>query len=265
MSTRPIPTPDEGIRAQATGASDAIVKKSLEILAPLGMSLSDIVTTSKADPVIGRHEELDLLIEVLQRRTKSNAILKGEAGVGKTAIVEALAQRIARGDVPLSLRNATIWQLNMGALISFASIKGKFELTVNMMIDALVASKGRILAFIDEIHALRDCKESISAMDLLKPHLARGTIRVIGCSTHKEVKKFIEPDAAFSRRFQIIEVRQPTDVEAIAILRGLKPKYASHYRVSILDSAVIASVKLARRYLTQKQLPDSSIDLLDSA
>jgi ATP-dependent Clp protease ATP-binding subunit ClpB len=222
----------------------------------------------KLDPVIGRDEEVRRVIQVLSRRRKNNPVLIGEPGVGKTAIVEGLAQRIVSGDVPDSLRNKRILSLDMGALIAGAKFRGDFEDRVKAIINAIEASAGQVVLFIDELHTLVGAGASEGAIDasnMLKPALARGTLRCVGATTLNEYKKYVEKDAALERRFQQVWVSQPDVPSTIAILRGLKEKYEVHHGIRIKDAAIIAASQLSDRYITDRFLPDKAIDLIDEA
>ncbi|MBQ2611118.1 AAA family ATPase, partial [bacterium] len=230
--------------------------------------LTDLARKGKLDPVIGRDEEVRRIIQVLNRRTKNNPVLIGEPGVGKTAIVEGLAQRIIRGDVPESLKKSKLISLDMGALIAGAKYKGEFEERLKAVLKEVEQSNGEIVMFIDEIHTVVGAGAGEGAMDagnLLKPMLARGVLRTIGATTINEYRKYIEKDPAFERRFQQIMVNEPTVEDTISILRGLKNKYEVHHGIRILDSALIQAAKLSDRYITDRFLPDKAIDLIDEA
>ena len=222
----------------------------------------------KLDPVIGRDEEIRRVLQILSRRTKNNPILIGEPGTGKTAIVEGLAQRIARGDVPENLRNKRVFSLDMGALVAGAKYKGEFEERLKSVVNEVTAAEGGIILFIDEIHTLVGAGKSEGAMDaanILKPALARGELRSIGATTLEEYQKYFEKDKALERRFQTVLVDEPTPEDAISILRGLKERYENHHRVRIQDDALIAAVTLSHRYISDRFLPDKAIDLMDEA
>lgn len=222
----------------------------------------------KLDPVIGRDEEIRRVLQILSRRTKNNPILIGEPGTGKTAIVEGLAQRIMKGDVPETLKDKQIFSLDMGALIAGAKYKGEFEERLKSVVSEVKKSEGRIILFIDEIHTLVGAGKSEGAMDaanILKPALSRGEIRTIGATTLDEYQKYFEKDKALERRFQIVMVDEPSAEDAISILRGLKERYENHHRVRIQDDAVIAAVRLSQRYISDRFLPDKAIDLMDEA
>ncbi len=222
----------------------------------------------KLDPVIGRDEEIRRVLQILSRRTKNNPILLGEPGTGKTAIVEGLAERIVRGDVPENLKNKQVYSLDMGALLAGAKYKGEFEERLKAVIKEVSQSDGNIILFIDEIHTLVGAGGGEGAMDaanILKPALARGELRAIGATTLNEYQKYFEKDKALERRFQTVMVDEPSEVDAISILRGLKERYENHHKVRITDDACIAAVKLSERYITDRFLPDKAIDLMDEA
>ena len=222
----------------------------------------------KLDPVIGRDEEIRRVLQILSRRTKNNPILIGEPGTGKTAIVEGLAERIVRGDVPENLKNKQLFSLDMGALLAGAKYKGEFEERLKAVIKEVTHSEGNIILFIDEIHTLVGAGGGEGAMDaanILKPALARGELRAIGATTLNEYQKYFEKDKALERRFQTVMVDEPDEVDAISILRGLKERYENHHKVRIQDDACIAAVKLSERYITDRFLPDKAIDLMDEA
>ena len=239
--------------------------KSLE---KFGRDLTDAARHGKLDPVIGRDEEIRRTIEILSRRTKNNPVLIGEPGVGKTAIVEGLARRIVAGDVPESLKNKTLYSLDMGSLVAGAKFRGEFEERLKSVLNEIVKSDGQILLFIDEVHTVVGAGAAEGAMDagnLLKPMLARGELRCIGATTLKEYRKYIEKDTALERRFQPVMVGQPTVEDTISILRGLKERYEVHHGVRIRDNALIAAATLSDRYISDRFLPDKAIDLVDEA
>ena len=232
------------------------------------INLNQRARDGKLDPVIGRDDEIRRILQILSRRTKNNPILIGEPGTGKTAIAEGLAQRIVRGDVPENLKSKQIFSLDMGALIAGAKYKGEFEERLKAVVNEVINANGEIILFIDEIHTLVGAGKSDGAMDaanILKPALARGELRAIGATTLNEYQKYFEKDKALERRFQIVTVDEPDALSAIAILRGLKERYENHHKVRIKDEAIIASVELSQRYITDRFLPDKAIDLMDEA
>ena len=231
-------------------------------------NLVDMARQGKLDPVIGRDDEIRRVLQILSRRTKNNPILIGEPGTGKTAIVEGLAQRIMRGDVPENLKDKQLYSLDMGALVAGAKYKGEFEERLKSVINEVTKSEGRIILFIDEIHTLVGAGGGEGAMDaanILKPALARGELRSIGATTLNEYQKYFEKDKALERRFQIVMVDEPDELSAISILRGLKERYENHHKVRIQDDACIAAVQLSERYISERFLPDKAIDLMDEA
>ena len=237
-------------------------------LAKYAINLNERARSGKLDPVIGRDEEIRRVLQILSRRTKNNPILIGEPGTGKTAIVEGLAHRIVRGDVPENLKNKQIYSLDMGALIAGAKYKGEFEERLKSVVNEVTKSEGEIILFIDEIHTLVGAGKGEGAMDaakILKPALARGELRSIGATTLDEYQKYFEKDKALERRFQIVMVDEPDVMSSISILRGLREKYENHHKVRILDNAIIAAVQLSNRYITDRFLPDKAIDLMDEA
>ena len=232
------------------------------------INLNERARSGKPDPVIGRDDEIRRVLQILSRRTKNNPILIGEPGVGKTAIAEGLAHRIVRGDVPENLKSKQIYSLDMGALIAGAKYKGEFEERLKSVVGEVTKSDGEIILFIDEIHTLVGAGKSDGAMDaanILKPALARGELRAIGATTLDEYQKYFEKDKALERRFQIVMVDEPDELDTISILRGLKEKYENHHKVRIKDDAIIAAVQLSSRYITDRFLPDKAIDLMDEA
>ena len=232
------------------------------------INLIEAARNGKLDPVIGRDEEIRRVLQILSRRTKNNPILIGEPGTGKTAIVEGLAQRILRGDVPENLKNKQLYSLDMGALIAGAKYKGEFEERLKSVINEVKKSEGNIILFIDEIHTLVGAGKGEGAMDaanILKPALARGELRSIGATTLNEYQKYFEKDKALERRFQTVMVDEPDTASSISILRGLKERYENHHQVRIKDEAIIAAVELSNRYITDRFLPDKAIDLMDEA
>ena len=240
-------------------------QKALELYA---RNLVDEARKGKLDPVIGRDEEIRRVLQILSRRTKNNPVLIGEPGTGKTAIVEGLAHRILRGDVPENLKNKQLYSLDMGALIAGAKYQGEFEERLKKVVKEVVESEGNIILFIDEIHTLVGAGQTQGAMDaanILKPALARGELRSIGATTLDEYQKYFEKDKALERRFQTVMVDEPDTMSSISILRGLKERYEQHHRVRIQDDAIIAAVTLSHRYITERFLPDKAIDLMDEA
>ena len=222
----------------------------------------------KLDPVIGRDSEIRRVVRILSRRTKNNPILIGEAGVGKTAIIEGLAQRIVKQDVPEGLKDKTVFMLDMGSLIAGAKYRGEFEERLKAVLKEVQESDGRIIIFIDEIHTIVGAGKTDGAMDagnLLKPMLARGELHCIGATTTDEYRKYIEKDPALERRFQTIMVEEPTVEDTISILRGLRERFEVHHGVRISDSALVEAATLSQRYITDRQLPDKAIDLIDEA
>ncbi len=248
--------------------TDQNPEEKYQALEKFGRDLTALAKAGKLDPVIGRDEEIRRVIQILSRRTKNNPVLVGEPGVGKTAIVEGLAQRIVAGDVPEPLKNKRIVQLDMGALVAGAKYRGEFEERLKAVLKEVTESEGEIILFIDEIHTLVGAGAAEGAMDaanMLKPALARGELHCIGATTIEEYRKYIEKDPALERRFQPVYVDEPSIEEAIAILRGLKEKYEVHHGVRITDSAIVAAVQLSARYITDRYLPDKAIDLIDEA
>ena len=231
-------------------------------------NLNELAQAGKLDPVIGRDEEIRRVLQILSRRTKNNPILIGEPGVGKTAIVEGLAQRVVNGDVPENLKNKRVFSLDMGALIAGAKYQGEFEERLKSVIKEVVDSDGDVVLFIDEIHTLVGAGATGGAMDaanILKPALSRGELQCIGATTLKEYQQYFEKDKALERRFQIVMVDEPDEASAISILRGLKERYENHHHIRILDEAIVASVQLSVRYISDRFLPDKAIDLIDEA
>ena len=253
----------QGQRVQSQSADD-----NYQSLEKYAKNLVDLARQGKLDPVIGRDDEIRRVLQILSRRTKNNPILIGEPGTGKTAIVEGLAQRIMRGDVPENLKDKQLFSLDMGALVAGAKYKGEFEERLKSVIHEVTASEGRIILFIDEINTLVGAGKGEGAMDaanILKPALARGELRSIGATTLNEYQKYFEKDKALERRFQTVMVDEPDELSAISILRGLKERYENHHKVRIQDDACIAAVQLSERYISDRFLPDKAIDLMDEA
>ncbi len=270
---------DSGATAEALKKSIAELRKGSKVdsqtaeerfdsLNRYAINLNERARSGKLDPVIGRDDEIRRILQILSRRTKNNPILIGEPGTGKTAIAEGLAHRIVRGDVPENLRSKQVFSLDMGALIAGAKYKGEFEERLKAVINEVVKSNEEVILFIDEIHTLVGAGKSEGAMDaanILKPALARGELRAVGATTLAEYQKYFEKDKALERRFQVVHVDEPGTQEAISILRGLKEKYENHHKVRIRDEAIIASVELSQRYISDRFLPDKAIDLMDEA
>ena len=253
----------KGNKVTAQSAED-----SYQALSKYAINLNDKAREGKLDPVIGRDEEIRRVLQILSRRTKNNPMLVGEPGTGKTAIAEGLAHRIVRGDVPENLKSKQIYSLDMGALVAGAKYKGEFEERLKAIVNEVTQSDGEIILFIDEIHTLVGAGKGEGAMDaanILKPALARGELRSIGATTLDEYQKYFEKDKALERRFQKVMVDEPDEIAAISILRGLKERYENHHKVRIKDEAIIASVQLSVRYITDRFLPDKAIDLIDEA
>ena len=253
----------QGQKVQTQSADE-----NYQSLEKFAKNLVDLARQGKLDPVIGRDDEIRRVLQILSRRTKNNPILIGEPGTGKTAIVEGLAQRIVRGDVPENLKDKQLYSLDMGALVAGAKYKGEFEERLKSVINEVTKSEGRIILFIDEIHTLVGAGGGEGAMDaanILKPALARGELRSIGATTLNEYQKYFEKDKALERRFQTVMVDEPDELSAISILRGLKERYENHHKVRIQDDACIAAVQLSERYISERFLPDKAIDLMDEA
>ena len=249
-------------------ATSQSAEEQYNALSKYAINLNERARQGKLDPVIGRDDEIRRVLQILSRRTKNNPILIGEPGTGKTAIVEGLAQRIVRGDVPENLKMKQVYSLDMGALIAGAKYQGEFEERLKSVINEITQAQGEIILFIDEIHTLVGAGKSSGAMDaanILKPALARGDLRSIGATTLDEYQKYFEKDKALERRFQIVMVDEPDEESAIAILRGLKERYENHHKVRIKDDAIIAAVQLSQRYISDRFLPDKAIDLIDEA
>ena len=253
----------QGRKVESQSADD-----NYQSLEKYAKNMVELARAGKLDPVIGRDDEIRRVLQILSRRTKNNPILIGEPGTGKTAIVEGLAQRIVRGDVPENLRDKQLYSLDMGALVAGAKYKGEFEERLKSVINEVTAAEGRIILFIDEIHTLVGAGGGEGAMDaanILKPALARGELRSIGATTLNEYQKYFEKDKALERRFQTVMVDEPDELSAISILRGLKERYENHHKVRIQDDACIAAVQLSERYISDRFLPDKAIDLMDEA
>ena len=265
---------DKGLRAainelrQGQKVTSQSSEDTYQSLNKYAINLIEAARNGKLDPVIGRDEEIRRVLQILSRRTKNNPILIGEPGTGKTAIVEGLAQRILRGDVPENLKNKQLYSLDMGALVAGAKYKGEFEERLKSVINEVTKSDGNIILFIDEIHTLVGAGKGEGAMDaanILKPALARGELRSIGATTLDEYQKYFEKDKALERRFQTVMVNEPDTLSSISILRGLKERYENHHQVRIKDEAIIAAVELSNRYIAERFLPDKAIDLMDEA
>src|SRR5213082_3365286 len=239
-----------------------------QALSKFGRDLTEAAEAGKLDPVIGRDEEIRRVIQILSRRTKNNPVLIGEPGVGKTAIVEGLAQRVVAGDVPEGLKDRRVWALDIGALLAGSKYRGEFEERLKAVLTEIKSSEGRIVLFIDELHTIVGAgaaEGAVDAANLLKPMLARGELRCVGATTLDEYRKHIEKDAALERRFAPVFVDEPTVEDTIAILRGLKERYEAHHGVRIRDAALVAAAVLSKRYIADRYLPDKAIDLVDEA
>src|SRR6187431_474629 len=250
---------------QGAPGTDEEQKTALE---KYGVDLTAIARSGKLDPVIGRDAEIRRISQVLTRRTKNNPVLIGEPGVGKTAVVEGLAQRIVAGDVADSLKGKQLVSLDLAALVAGAKYRGEFEERLKAVLKEINDSDGQIITFIDELHTLMGAgggEGSVAAANMLKPMLARGELRLIGATTLNEYREYIEKDAALERRFQQVYVGEPSVEDTVAILRGLKERYEAHHKVAIADAALVAAASLSTRYIPSRQLPDKAIDLIDEA
>ncbi|MGN1343575.1 MAG: AAA family ATPase, partial [Traorella sp.] len=259
---------EELIRRGGKKMNTQTAENTLDALEKYGRDLVEDVKNGKIDPVIGRDDEIRRVIQILSRKTKNNPVLIGEPGVGKTAIVEGIAWRIMKGDVPLTLKDKRLIELDMGSLIAGAKYRGEFEERLKAVLEEVKNANGGIILFIDEIHNLVGAGKTEGSMDaanLLKPMLARGELRCIGATTFDEYRLYIEKDAALERRFQKVQVQEPTVEDTISILRGLKSRFESYHGVKILDEAIIASATLSNRYITDRFLPDKAIDCIDEA
>jgi len=248
--------------------TDPEPESKFQVIEKYTRNLTDLAAAGKIDPIIGRDNEIRRLMQIISRRTKNNPVLIGEAGVGKTAIVEGFAQRVAKGNVPEFLKNKEVISLDLGAMIAGTKYRGEFETRMKALLKELNRAAGKYILFIDELHTLVGAgaaEGAIDASNLLKPALARGEVRAIGATTLKEYQKYIEKDPALERRFQPINVQEPNVEDAIAILRGIKEKYEVHHGVKIKDSAIKAAVELSSRYIADRFLPDKAVDLMDEA
>jgi ATP-dependent Clp protease ATP-binding subunit ClpB len=267
VSQRELQKAVDGLR-KGSKVNSQTAEDTFDALNRYAINLNDRARSGKLDPVIGRDEEIRRVLQILSRRTKNNPILVGEPGVGKTAIAEGLAHRIVNGDVPENLKSKQVYSLDMGALVAGAKYKGEFEERLKAVVKEVISSEGDVVLFIDEIHTLIGAGRSDGAMDaanILKPALARGELRAVGATTLDEYQKYFEKDKALERRFQTVMIDEPDTLSAISILRGIKDRYETHHRVRIRDEAIISSVELSQRYISDRYLPDKAIDLIDEA
>src|SRR5471030_79348 len=257
----------QGKEAVAVGGNDATPDKGSQILDQFGRNLTQAARDGKLDPVIGREKEMERVMQILSRRSKNNPVLIGEPGVGKTAVVEGLAQAIVKGEVPETLKDKQLYTLDLGALVAGSRYRGDFEERLKKVLKE-IRTRGDIILFIDELHTLVGAgaaEGAIDAASILKPMLARGELQTIGATTLDEYRKHLEKDAALERRFQPIKVEEPTVAHTIEILKGLRDRYEAHHRVTITDQAIVAAANLADRYISDRHLPDKAIDLIDEA